>query len=198
MQKNEKSKNVMLIVLLVSVVSLTIAYATLTQYLFINSQAIISSQSSGWDVRFTAATCHATGSASITHDFNMDATNLDGLMGRFNAPGDSIVCDIRVTNNGVINAKLSTFTIQDGNLTYTGSGTNKTADETLVTNKLQYSIVYATGDVNQGLAPAIDDTLPSTVSRNLVLTITYPSNAGLPDNDVEITGFKTTFLYAQD
>lgn len=47
MQKNEKSKNVMLIVLLVSVVSLTIAYATLTQYLFINSQAIISSQSSG-------------------------------------------------------------------------------------------------------------------------------------------------------
>lgn len=198
MQKNEKSRNIMLVVLLVSVVSLTIAYATLTQYLYINSEAVVSGASSSWDVRFTAASCQAIGNASITHDFVMDATNLEGLISRFNAPGDSIVCNIAVTNNSVVNAKLSTFTIQDGQLSYTGMGTNKTADETLVNGKLQYSIVYATGDVKEGQAPAVNDSLNSGVTRNLVLTITYPSSATLPDSDVTVEGFKTTFLYVQD
>lgn len=198
MQKNEKSRNIMLVVLLVSVVSLTIAYATLTQYLYINSEAVVSGTSSSWDVRFTAATCQATGNAAIIHDFNMDATNLDGLISKFNAPGDTIVCNIKVTNNSVVNAKLSTFTIQDGQLTYTGSGATKTADETLVNGKFQYSIVYGTGDVNEGQAPTVNDTLNSGVTRDLVLTITYPSNATLPENDVTVGGFKTTFLYVQD
>ena len=31
-----------------------------------------------------------------------------------------------------------------------------------------------------------------------VLTISYPSNADLPENDVVVTGLKTTFLYVQD
>lgn len=198
MQKNEKSRNIMLAVLLVSVVSLTIAYATLTQYLYINSETVVSGTSSSWDVRFTAATCQATGNAAIIHDFNMDATNLDGLISRFNAPGDTIVCNIKVTNNSVVNAKLSTFTIQDGQLTYTGSGATKTADETLVNGKFQYSIVYGTGDVNEGQAPTVNDTLNSGVTRDLVLTITYPSNATLPENNVTVKGFKTTFLYVQD
>ena len=198
MQKNEKSKNIMLVILLVSVVSLTIAYATLTQYLYINSQAVVSGTSSSWDVRFTAATCHATGNASITHDFDMDATNLQGLISRFNAPGDSIICDIKVTNNSVVNAKLSTYIVQDGTLTYTGTGANKTADEALVTGKLQYSIVYGTGDAKAGQAPAVDDTLPSGVTRDLVLTITYPISETLPENDVTVAGLKTTFLYTQD
>ena len=198
MQKNEKSRNIMLIVLFVSVISLTIAYATLTQYLYINSQAVVSGASSSWDVRFTQASCHTTGSAVITHDFDMDATNLAGLIARLNAPGDSVVCNIKVTNNSVVNAKLSTYTMQDGVLSYTGSGTNKTTDETLVSNNLQYSIVYGTGDAREGLAPATNDTLPSGVTRDLVLTIKYPSNATLPDLDVAVSGFSTTFLYVQD
>lgn len=198
MLKNEKSKNIMLIILLVSVVSLTVAYATLSQYLYINSEAVISSTSSSWDVRFTAATCRATGNAAIAHDFDLDATNLQGLISKFNAPGDSVICDIKVKNNSVINAKLSTFTVQDGSLTYLGSGTNKAADETLVTNKLQYSIVYGTGDAKEGQAPATNDTLPSGVTRDLVLTITYPSDVSLPEKDVTISGLKTTFLYIQD
>lgn len=199
MQKSDRSKNIMLIILMISVIALSIAYATLTQYLYINSQTIITGQSTGWRVEFTAATCHTTGTASITQDFTINATNLSGLKSRFDTPGDSVVCNIKITNNGAINAKLSTFTLQDGSLTYTGSGTNKTADEQLVTGKLQYSIVYDTTDVNAGLAPQPNDTLLSGASRDLVLTITYPSTeTTLPDNDVRITGLKTTFLYIQD
>ena len=198
MQKNEKSKNMLLIILLISVITLSIAYATLTQYLYINSQTTIAGQGTGWDIRFTAATCRATGNASITQDFTMNATNLTGLAYRLVAPGDSVICNISITNNGNINAKLSTFAIQDGNLTYTGSGANKINDELLVTGKVQHSIVYATGDAQAGLVPSVDDNLPSGVTRNVVLTISYPSNADLPENDVVVTGLKTTFLYVQD
>ena len=199
MQKNEKSKNMLLIVLFISLITLSIAYATLTQYLYINSEATIAGQGSGgWDIRFTAVTCHATGHASITQDFSMSATNLSGLEYRLVAPGDSIICNISVANNGSIDAKLSSFAIQDGNLTYTGSGASRLSDELLVSGKVQHSIVYATGDSQEGLVPSINDYLPSGVTRNLVLTIQYPSNANLPENDVVVTGLKTTFLYVQD
>ena len=197
MKKNEKSKSILLAILLVSLIALSIAYAILSQNLYINSQTIIAGQSSGWDIRFTAATCHATGSAGIQHDFVMNATVLDGLIARFNAPGDSVVCDIKVTNNGIINAKLSTYAFQDGTISYLGSGTNKTADETLVTNKVHHNIVYGTGDPQAGLTPAPNDTLPSGVTRDLVLTITY-TGTDLPDNDVVVSGLKSTFLYMQN
>ncbi len=199
MQKNEKSKNMLLIVLFISLITLSIAYATLTQYLYINSEVTIAGQGSGgWDIRFTAVTCHANGNASITHDFSMSATNLSGLEYRLVAPGDSVVCNISVTNNGSIDAKLSSFAIQDGSLTYTGTGSSRLSDELLVSGKVQHSIVYATGDSQEGLVPAINDYLPSGVTRNLVLTIQYPSNANLPENDVTVSGLKTTFLYVQD
>ena len=63
MQKRDKVKNVLLVVLVLSLVGLSIAYATLTQYLYINSQTVIGGLSSGWKVEFTAVTCHTTGSA---------------------------------------------------------------------------------------------------------------------------------------
>ena len=198
MQKNEKTKNILLVVLLVFLVALSIAYATLTQYLYINSQATIAGQSAGWNVQFTAATCHTTGSASITHDFTITSTNLSDLAYKLAAPGDSVVCNIKVTNSGVISAKLSAFIIQDGSLTYTGTGSNKTADENLVSGKVQHSIVYGAGDLKAGQAPSVDDPLPAGLTRDLVLTITYPSNAQLPDNDVVVTGLRTTFLYSQN
>lgn len=198
MEKNEKKKSALLVILMITLISLSIAYATLTQYLYINSQAVVTGTDAGWRVEFTAATCHATGNAFITHDFTIASTNLSGLAYTLNVPGDSIVCNITVANNGYIPAKLSSFLLQDGQLTYTGTGESKIADEATVNGKIEYNIVYATGDVQAGDPPATNDTLPVGVSRNLVLTATYPSNATLPERDVTVSGFKTTFLYIQD
>ena len=102
MKKNEKSKSILLAILLVSLIAVSIAYAILSQNLYINSQTIIAGQSSGWDIRFTAATCHATGSAGIQHDFVMNATVLDGLIARFNAPGDSVELMITTFGSGEV------------------------------------------------------------------------------------------------
>ena len=198
MQKNEKTRTILFLILLTFLITLSIAYATLTQYLYINSESTVTGLSAGWQVEFTAVTCHATGRASIIQDFTMSTTNLSGLKTRVAAAGDSIICDIRITNNGYVNAKLSSFLIQDGNLTYTGTGDTKAADEAIVNGKLQHSIVYATGDAREGQVPAADDPLPSGTSRNIVLTIKYPVGAQLPENDVLVEGLKTTFLYVQD
>ena len=198
MNKNEKTKNILLIILLISLISLSIAYAVLTQYLYINSQTTVGGVSGGWKVEFTSASCQAVGKASITHDFDFDSTNLTGLAYKFIAPGDSIICNITVANHGYISAKLSSFIMQDGQLNYLGSGANQMADETLVNGKIQYSIVYAQGDVRAGQVPAANDPLPAGTSRNLVLAATYPGTADLPNRDVVVSGFKTTFLYVQD
>ena len=41
MEKNTRTKNILLIVLLVAVLTLSIAYAGLSQYLYINSQTVV-------------------------------------------------------------------------------------------------------------------------------------------------------------
>lgn len=217
MEKNTRSKNILLAVLLIAILTLSTAYAALSQYLYINSQAVIGG-SSGWKVEFTYAHCvkatlaNGTNNAVVTHDFDSavgGVASLTGLNAKFQAPGDSITCDITISNNGTIPAKLSTFALQDGStsITYTpsASGQAGTDDVTLVTGKLVYSIVYGTpaaGDPatgTAGSAPAANDTLPVGANQPLVLTITYPSTeTSMPSDDVTIGNLKTTFLYVQN
>ena len=205
MEKNTRTKNILLIVLLVAVLTLSISYAALSQSLYINSQAVIGGTSTNWDVKFTAANCSGSGYATVTSQFSgTNTTVLSGMVGTFRAPGDKITCDITVSNAGQIDATMSTFTIQDGSLTYTGTGASKTSDETLVTGKLQYSLKYdhedalAPDGIPDGQTATVNDDLAKQTSRNMVLTITYPlSETSMPVNDVTITGFKTTLLYVQ-
>lgn len=202
MEKNTRTKNILLVVLLIAVLTLSISYAALSQYLYINSSATVGGKSTGWNVAFTDVSCAPTGYAAVTTPFTATATTLNGLVVTLRAPGDSVVCDVEVTNGGAIDADLSTFTLQDGSLTYTGSGDNKTADEALVNGKLVYTIVYAENDDEEGNVPGdngVDDTLAAGAERHLTLTIAYPdTETELPDNDVTISGIRTTFLYVQN
>ena len=208
MEKNTRTKNILLIVLLVAVLTLSIAYAGLSQYLYINSTAVIGGSSTNWDIKFTAANCSGGGYATVTNQFSgTNTTVLQGMTGTVRAPGDSINCDITVTNAGQIDATLSTFTLNDGTLTYTGSGESKTSDETAVNGKLVYTLKYDEEDTlasdvapdgTNGAGKTVNDDLPKQSSRNLKLTIEYPlSETALPVNDVTVSGFKTTFLYVQ-
>lgn len=205
MEKNTRTKNILLVVLLVAVLTLSISYATLSQYLYINSQATIAGRSTSWDVKFTAASCSGTGYATVTQQFTgTNTTSLSGMQATLRAPGDSIVCELTVTNAGAIDATLDTFTLQDGQLEYTDhDGNHSGADITAVSGQLVYSLKYATGDAEAGNQPdgsvtTVDDDLAHSQSRNLTLTITLPSSiTTLPENDVTISGFATTFLYVQ-
>lgn len=197
--KNEKTKNILLGVLLVAVLTLTVAYASLSANLYVRSTGKVEGASTNWKVEFTEVSCTASGYAAVTHTLDLNATELSGLIATFKAPGDSVECTFNVENKGQIAAKLQAFTAQGGTLTYTGTGTTKTADEQLVNGKIVYSLVYGSTDAKAGQAPAANDALAVGQSRPLKLTMTYPSTeTSMPQNDVTVSGFESTFLYVQD
>ena len=216
MERNTRAKNILLIVLLVAVLTLSVAYAFLSQTLSITSQATVGGKDANWNVRFTAATCTASGNATVDAPFSpTNTTSLTGLAATLRAPGDYINCEITVENLGTIDADLTTFTLNAGNITYTGSGATKTADEAKANGLLTYAITYSENDVvtaARGQVPGngtVDDSLPAPDTsqqnarsyRNIRLRITLPTSvtdADLPNDDVVITGYSTTFLYEQD
>ena len=217
MEKNTRTKNILLIVLLVAVLTLSISYALLSQTLTITSQAVVKGKNTTWNVKFTDALCTAHGYAVVNNQFSpTETTSLSGLSMTFKAPGDYVTCAITVSNLGAIDATLADFTLQSGTFSYSGTGATQAADEALAANLITTSIVYATGDADAGKVPHTttgtaqentNDDLPApvspatSVSRNLTLTFTLDGNktlANLPTNDVTITGFETTFVYNQD
>ena len=219
MEKNTRTKNILLVVLLVAVLTLSISYAALSQTLQITSTATVAGKNSTWKVLFTAASCTPHGYASVEHDFSpTTTTSLSGLELTLRAPGDYVECNITVSNQGAIDAKLVSFNLQSGTFNYAGTlnSPTKTADEGKAVGLVQTSLVYASGDADAGKTPhtttgsaqeITNDDLPAPVSpatsvnRNLVLRFSLPSTlttADLPSDDVVITGFETTFLYEQD
>lgn len=215
MEKNTRTKNILLIVLLVAVLTLSVAYALLSQTLTITSQATVGGKNNTWKVLFTAASCTPSGKATKEADFSLtNSTSISGLAATLRAPGDSIVCQITVSNQGAIDATLDTFTLNAGTFAYktTGGQDAPAGDVTKATGLLNYSIVYATNDsdtASRGLQPKAQGTnndlmaptgSASSVDRHLTLTISLPSTvteADLPAGDVVITGFESTFLYKQ-
>jgi hypothetical protein len=197
--KKDINKNLLLIILIVGIVTMTIAYAVLSQQLDIKSSAVVQNKATSWDVHFKNVSCTASNYAEVTHPLEPASANttlLSGLVATFKAPGDSVTCTFYVENSGEINAAITEYQKQDPTktITYTGSGDNKTADEQLVTNKILYSLVYATD--NSELQ--VGDQLNASQSKQLKLTLTLDSNlTSLPTNDVTISNFSTYIIYGQ-
>ena len=199
--KNDKQKNILLIVLLVGIVSMTIAYATLSQRLDIKSSAVVQSKSSSWDVHFRTVSCTATGDAEVTTPLSPTASNtteLSGLVATFKAPGDTVTCTFYVENSGEIDAEITAVQQQDATktITYESAATDaskKAADEALVNGKINYSMSYV-----EGSGPAVGDILASGASKQLKITLTFDSNVTeLPSADVTITNFASYIIYGQ-
>lgn len=197
MEKNGKAKNIVLAVLLVAVLTLSIAYAALSTTLTINSAATV--KGSTWNVEFQeksgqSALCTVTkGSASSNAKLkqgttpSVTSTLFSGLDVEFSVPGDKVVCTWEVANKGSFDAILKTFTL----------GSVSATDATVQSN-ISYSLTYDTED---GTAVAQNNTLPKSGStgdvKTLVLTIKYNGDY-IPASDVPVTIGSTTLLYEQN
>ena len=195
MERNGQTKNIILGVLLVAVVTLSIAYAVLSTSLSINAQATV--KGANWNVQFQAKSgqtdlCTITkGSASSAASFvsgktgTLGPASLNNLGVNFSVPGDKVVCTWDVANTGDIDAKLATFT----------KGTPTSSDAN-VTSNIEYKLTY---NSETGTAVAKDDTLAHGTTKTLVLTIAYKSTAAyIPSTDVAVTGLTATLLYQQN
>lgn len=183
-----RTKNTLLIVLIVGLVSMTIAYAALSTTLRIGSSAKIAS--SEWDIHFenlnlvTNASGN-TGTVITPAQIQPNTTKISGLVVDLKKPGDSVSYTFDIVNDGDINAKLGSLVLATPNC-----GSNQSA-----CSKLEYYVRYTTG----GTTPQVGDTLNKNTSINATLTVKYKENDPVStENDVSVSGLSITFLYNQN
>lgn len=199
----EKTKNAIIALLIVGLVSMTVAYAALSQTIFINSSAKVLNKSALWNVHFdTPVAGTPVGYASVATGKGLvkaNATTLSGLEVTLRAPGDSMSYTFNVVNDGTINAKIGTNGVSLPDISNISISGVSSDDLALIRSNLEFSLVYGTGDTKAGQAPAAGDTLASNTSRPMVLTISYKNSAtNLPSDDITISGLNAHIDYVQD
>ena len=201
MEKNRGVKILAISALVVAVIGLTVAFASMSQTLTIGGTATMDTES--WDIHFanlapTTVGAAAHEHASVTTEPTLASTSISGLEAVVTRPGDYVEYTFDVVNNGTINATLETLT---KNTTPTcESPTHVTADETLVCGNLTYTLKYGSGNTGHtaGTAVAEDDTLNAGETVHLVLHLEYNSSATtLPTADVNISGLGISLFYEQ-
>lgn len=202
-----KRKNtivIAIITLIVSVIGLSIAFATFSTTLRINGSATV--QASSWDVHFSSTEGGAGGGTitpMLSNNNGLTPTST-ATVGTFNSTqltwegsvktaGDKITFDFFIVNAGDYNASLSTLT--KSALTCKMNG----VPETTVCPKLSYIFKYKdTGDlVSQG------DTLAPGESKEVELILQLgdfnQDGSDLPENNVIVDSdtLTITLLYVQ-
>ena len=110
MEKTRKIKIISLIVLVVMVLGLTVAFAALSQTLTINGSATVNTAS--WDIHFENLTLsEKTGTAEVSGTPSLTGTVISGIDVSLNKPGDKIVYEFDLVNNGSIEAKLTNINV---------------------------------------------------------------------------------------
>ena len=118
MYRNERTRNIILIVLAVCLIGITVAYATLSQNLNISGVANVDKTS--WNIHFTNVLTpkvegQATGGKAV---LNSESTVITISEGTLSAPGDKIIYTFDVINEG--GGNTTTGETLPSNYSYTG------------------------------------------------------------------------------
>ena len=187
----EKTKNVLLVVLIVGLVSMTVAYAALTQTLTIKSSAKINNTK--WDVKidnFAQAAAQPnlngeTSEATVASGYNTTGTTIEGVEVTFMKPGDQVKFTFDLVNEGDINAKLTSFTL--------GAPDADT--------KVTKSVVCGTGTKAEPVADSAAMKLAKTngsIPCEMTLTLAADAEMATGNTPTPVTIPNTVFDYMQD
>lgn len=190
MVKKDRVQNIILIIMFICVITLTVAYAILTQNLDINGVASV--KKSEWNIHFTnvlspQASGQATGGNTILNEKKTVLTITDGT---FLAPGDKIVYTFDVINEGDLPAEVETTLSNIGECTSIDN-----VDISNYCNKISLELVYA--DTNDSVEQG--DELLAKESKTLKLIITYDKNkelTTLPNSEINLSNITTEINYA--
>lgn len=172
------------------ILSVSIAYATITSRLDINDYVIMNS--GNWSVHF--ANLHKVdliGEAKekVTPKLQDGLTSISNFDLNFYQTGDGAIYTFDVVNDGELDAYISSITVPKP--VCNSSVVNDYYNSKLVCNNLVYNLSYSDGSsVN------VDDTLPNGTTKTLRLTLKY-SGKSLPANPVKISGLGITIIYSQ-
>lgn len=170
---SEKSKNILLGVLIVGLVSMTVAYAALSTSLSIRGTATV--EATKWDIHFANVEVDEGATTIPSTDYNLGTltaagdspTLIDGLTATLKKPTDKLVVNFDIVNTGTIDAKLSAFT------KHITLGDSIVSTDTAATNDVvTYTVKCGNAD------PAVNSELVKTNgSTSCVLTVQYDNNA---------------------
>lgn len=170
-----KTKNILIAILIVGLVSMTVAYAALSQNLTISSSAKVAA--SKWDIRFanwTQVTVSnlngGTSDATVKASPSVTTTAITGIEVTFNKPGDAVRFTFDIQNQGDIAAKLNTAT----GMSESKSGVTKSvkcANATPTANTATFELPKKTGSTPGSISCVMDisynkdaTTMPGTLT----------------------------------
>ena len=189
MYRNERTRNIILVVLAVCLIGITVAYATLSQNLNISGVANVDKTS--WNIHFTNVLTpkvegQATGGKAT---LNSGSTVLTISEGTLSAPGDKIVYTFDVINEGDLPAEVeTTLTQMESCKAENGS------DVSIFCNKIGLDLVYA--DTKEKVQKS--DRLLSKETKTLNLIITYDKDkllTTLPTSPIVLSNITSTINY---
>ena len=172
--------------LLVSVITLTIAYAVLSTTLTIKGSAKINSAT--WNINITAGNDFTTyGSAKFGYP-TIESTTISGMKVDFYQPGDGVRFPFTVRNDGSLDGKLKE--VKKGTISCS-SMNNYNAQK--VCENITYTIKYEDGsEILEG------DVIKSGGVQFFVLEIMYNKKTDfISPTEVSIDGIDVVLLYEQ-
>lgn len=184
--KEFKSKDFIMVMLIACLTSLSIAYATISATLTITNELTVKAHN--WDIHFENLKLDSieednTAAVITGAQIESGATKISGLKVDFKKPGDHISYTFDVKNAGEIDAKLTSINI----------GTPVCEPTNVICNDIEYSLKYADGNDIE-----VSDTLSKGDSVKLRLTINYKSSSTQVINeDVIVNGLDAVLVYAQ-
>ena len=198
----EKTKNVLIAVLIVGLVSMTVAYAALSTTLTISSSAKVAATK--WNIiidNFAQAAAQPNGvsgtsEVTVTGPTSTSGTTISVLVVTFKKPGDVAKFTFNLKNTGDIDAQLNTFTLGEPasstkvtKSVVCGSGT-KVAPATATTNN-SMDLAKTSGVISceMTLTLANDATIPASET-----TVTIPDTVFLIPLHMELNAPDTTDL----
>lgn len=189
MYRNERTRNIILIVLAVCLIGITVAYATLSQNLNISGVAKV--DKTKWSIHFANVLTpkvegQATGGKAV---LNSESTVLTISEGTLSAPGDKITYTFDVINEGDLPAEVeTTLTQMESCKAENGS------DVSMFCNKIGLDLMYA--DTKEKVKKS--DRLLSKEKKTLNLIITYDKDkllTTLPTSPIVLSNITSTINY---
>ena len=181
---NNNLKNIILIILGISLLGITVAYASLSTRLTINGNASVPQTT--WDIVFedfsntspdnTALEEPNTG---VVKSVTTSATKITNLVADLKKPGDVVVYSFDIRNRGTIDSRLQPFT----------NSINCTTQNAC--SNITYTVVCKDGSnntVNNGYV------LRKNTEVNCNLTLLYNANASIEDDITANVSADWTFI----
>ena len=156
MEKERRTKALVVVVLLIVIAGLTIAFAALSTTLNINGTAYL--DAAKWGIRFeNLSSPTKIGSATTTGTAKIEETKaaeITGMNVSLSTPGDKVTYTVDLVNKGTINAKIDKI------------------EKTVLTSEQQKYLIFKVTD-KDGREVSEGDILSAGETRNLTITIEF-------------------------